>query len=246
MQGCSHSKFLPTLRQYLLDNKSDVVGLVEPHISGFRADRVIASYDFFYFHRVEAAGFSEGTLIYDSPNASKRKPLWSNLSSLASNINQPWLLFGDFNATLSVDDRLSACASSSWSSSFSFFQAPTDLTALLMHDIDGPPYCRSISSNDLNLYVVVTEEPKQSILLCFLYRPRFRPRKLRVRNGTVNSNLYENFRMFKSTKMWLSLRTNMRKRRFQWTWASLMKNFTPGWIRSLCLMEFSGSCEHCH
>ncbi|KAK8618086.1 hypothetical protein V6N13_115961 [Hibiscus sabdariffa] len=46
MQGCGHSKFLQTLRQYLQDNKPNVVGLVEPCISGLRANRVIASCGF--------------------------------------------------------------------------------------------------------------------------------------------------------------------------------------------------------
>ncbi|KAL4386906.1 hypothetical protein GQ457_09G030820 [Hibiscus cannabinus] len=123
MQGCGHPKFLPTLRQYLRDNKSDVVGLVEPCISGLRADRVI--------HHVvsptlialkhrdshEVFGFA-ATLIYGSPNASKRKPLWSNVSSLASNINQPWLLFGYFNATLSTDDRMGCAPSTKPCSTF--------------------------------------------------------------------------------------------------------------------------------
>ncbi|KAK8609874.1 hypothetical protein V6N13_093284 [Hibiscus sabdariffa] len=147
MQGCGHSKFLPALRQYLRDNRPDVVGLVEPRISETKADSVIAAIGFPHSYRIEVAGYSGGiwlcwyhsitidvlvshfqflhfritctvdgnsalaTLIYASPNATKRKCVWSHLNLLASSITQPWVLFGDFNATLSDDDRM-GCASS--------------------------------------------------------------------------------------------------------------------------------------
>ncbi|KAK8669059.1 hypothetical protein V6N13_106500 [Hibiscus sabdariffa] len=81
MKGCGHPKFVPALRQYLRDNRPNVVGLVEPHISGAKADSVIASISFPHSYRIEAV----------------------------ASINQPWLLFGDFNATLSADDHM-GCA----------------------------------------------------------------------------------------------------------------------------------------
>ncbi|KAK8643703.1 hypothetical protein V6N13_012986 [Hibiscus sabdariffa] len=39
-------------------------------------------------------------VIYASPNASRRKALWHHLRALASSIHSPWILFGDFSATL--------------------------------------------------------------------------------------------------------------------------------------------------
>ncbi|KAK8611922.1 hypothetical protein V6N13_131960 [Hibiscus sabdariffa] len=155
MQGCADLKFLNALRQYLRDNKPDVVGLVEPRISGYKADLIISSLGFPHSHRIEAVGFSGGlwlcwfntvsidilinhfqflhfrincvadgcsslaTLIYASPNATKRKILWLHLRQLASTISQPWLLFGDFNATLSVDDRMGCAPSTIPCSAFS-------------------------------------------------------------------------------------------------------------------------------
>ncbi|KAK8612913.1 hypothetical protein V6N13_104238 [Hibiscus sabdariffa] len=133
------------MQTLLPDNKPDVFGLVEPCISGTKANSVIASIGFPYSYRIEATGYSRGlwlywynsvtidvlvnhfqflhfrincvddgssslaTLIYASPNASKRKCLWSHPSLLAANINQPWLLFGDFNATISAQDCM-GCA----------------------------------------------------------------------------------------------------------------------------------------
>ncbi|KAK8669449.1 hypothetical protein V6N13_106880 [Hibiscus sabdariffa] len=96
MQGCGHLKFLSGLSQYLRDNRPDVVGLVEPRISGAKVDSVIASIGFPHSYRIEATGYSEG--------------LWLCCLLVAS-INQPWLLFGDFNATLSIDDRMSCALS---------------------------------------------------------------------------------------------------------------------------------------
>ncbi|KAK8605086.1 hypothetical protein V6N13_082543 [Hibiscus sabdariffa] len=147
MQGYGHPKFLPALRQYLRDNRPDVVDLIEPRISGAKVDFIIASIGFPHSYRIEAAGYPGGlwlcwynyvtvdilanhfqflhfrincisdgssslaTLIYASPNASKIRCLWSHLGLLAANINQPCLLSGDFNATLSTDDRM-GCAPS--------------------------------------------------------------------------------------------------------------------------------------
>ncbi|KAK8694484.1 hypothetical protein V6N13_072035 [Hibiscus sabdariffa] len=46
------------------------------------------------------------TAIYASPSPIGRKLLWPQLWRLAANIRSPWVLFGDFNATLSIDDRM--------------------------------------------------------------------------------------------------------------------------------------------
>ncbi|KAK8701867.1 hypothetical protein V6N13_020245 [Hibiscus sabdariffa] len=173
MQGCVDPKFLNALRQYLRDNKPDVVGLVEPCISGYKADSIISSLRFPHSHRIEAAGFSGGlwlcwfnvvsidilvnhfqfihfrincvadecsslaTLIYASSNATKRKILWSHLGQLASTIHQPWLLFGDFNATLSADDRIGCAPSTTPCSVFRQFLFDFSLQDM---DFSGPEF----------------------------------------------------------------------------------------------------------
>ncbi|KAK8598334.1 hypothetical protein V6N13_094307 [Hibiscus sabdariffa] len=146
--GCGDSRFLSVAKQFLRDNRPDVVVFMEPRICGKRVDSVISALGFLYSYHIEAAGFSGGiwvawydtvdvtveithfqfihfsiyskrdktslyaTVVYASPSSSGRKFLWPHLSHLASSIRCPWILFGDFNATLSPDDR-KGCASSS-------------------------------------------------------------------------------------------------------------------------------------
>ncbi|GMJ03703.1 hypothetical protein HRI_004039500 [Hibiscus trionum] len=45
------------------------------------------------------------TAIYASPSSTGRKQLWPHLRRLAAGISVPWILFGDFNATFSSEDR---------------------------------------------------------------------------------------------------------------------------------------------
>ncbi|KAK8625486.1 hypothetical protein V6N13_090357 [Hibiscus sabdariffa] len=46
------------------------------------------------------------TFVYASPNVSKRKHLWSYISKLSHYIAEPWVLFGDFNATVALEERM--------------------------------------------------------------------------------------------------------------------------------------------
>ncbi|GMI90895.1 hypothetical protein HRI_002758800 [Hibiscus trionum] len=45
------------------------------------------------------------TFVYASPNCSLRKDLWRHLSNMAQTILRPWVVLGDFNATLSPSER---------------------------------------------------------------------------------------------------------------------------------------------
>lgn len=45
------------------------------------------------------------TIVYGLHSIEARRPLWDDLVKVAS--NQPWLVCGDFNAVLDVDDRIS-------------------------------------------------------------------------------------------------------------------------------------------
>ncbi|KAK8607663.1 hypothetical protein V6N13_046272 [Hibiscus sabdariffa] len=59
-QGCGHPKFLTSVKQYLRDDNPDILGIVEPCISGSLADVVIGSLGFAYSHKIEASSFSSG------------------------------------------------------------------------------------------------------------------------------------------------------------------------------------------
>ncbi|KAK9005827.1 hypothetical protein V6N11_043247 [Hibiscus sabdariffa] len=63
--------------------KLDVVALMEPRISGRRADAIISHHGFASSYQVEARGsFVLVTFVYASHNGSKRRDLWPQLSAL--------------------------------------------------------------------------------------------------------------------------------------------------------------------
>lgn len=43
-------------------------------------------------------------MIYASPIPNLRDQVWENLESLADNMEKPWLVAGDFNDTVSLDE----------------------------------------------------------------------------------------------------------------------------------------------
>ena len=140
-QGALDRRFPSILNTYVDTYKPDIFVLLEPRISGVKADRVIKKLRFPSSHRIEAHGFSGGiwvlwshrvtvdilinhfqfvhmsvhltdqgtsflfTAIYGSPQPSTRRHLWTALSSLHSTSNRPWLLSGDFNATINHVER---------------------------------------------------------------------------------------------------------------------------------------------
>ncbi|KAK8635575.1 hypothetical protein V6N13_004308 [Hibiscus sabdariffa] len=90
-----------------LDTGTREVEAVNIHDSG-------GSQEFLHFRITNKALDSTllATAVYASPSVSKRKTLWPLLCRLAESIRSPWLLFVDFNATLTSADR-SGCALSS-------------------------------------------------------------------------------------------------------------------------------------
>ncbi|XP_075079729.1 uncharacterized protein LOC142164962 [Nicotiana tabacum] len=50
------------------------------------------------------------TVVYGYNSLEKRKEIWQKLKNLSQTINQPWLLWGDFNAIISTQDRVSKVA----------------------------------------------------------------------------------------------------------------------------------------
>ncbi|KAH1131349.1 hypothetical protein J1N35_002727 [Gossypium stocksii] len=57
-QGCANEKFPRSFREYIREHKPNIVSLLEPRVSGRKADEVIAKIGLQYSHRVEARGFS--------------------------------------------------------------------------------------------------------------------------------------------------------------------------------------------
>ncbi|KAA3486517.1 reverse transcriptase [Gossypium australe] len=62
-KGCASNKFLRAFREYDNQYKPDIVSLLEPRISGNKADKIIAKLGWDKSHRVESVGFSGGIWI---------------------------------------------------------------------------------------------------------------------------------------------------------------------------------------
>ncbi|KAK8633839.1 hypothetical protein V6N13_014674 [Hibiscus sabdariffa] len=108
--GCGSRNFIRVTKQYVRDHRPDICVFVETHISHRQAELVINSLGFLNSHRVEAQGFSGGIWLCWFDHIQHLKPL-------SSTINHPWIVLGDFNATLSLADRI-GCSSNSPDQSF--------------------------------------------------------------------------------------------------------------------------------
>ncbi|XP_039010445.1 uncharacterized protein LOC120139203 [Hibiscus syriacus] len=49
------------------------------------------------------------TFVYASPNPLKRHQVWEQLKALEPDLNQPWVLGGDFNAICNISERFGGC-----------------------------------------------------------------------------------------------------------------------------------------
>ncbi|XP_028808404.1 uncharacterized protein LOC114762973 [Neltuma alba] len=147
-QGAASRRFHTVLKSLLHGFKPDLIALLEPRISGVKADRVIKKLNYPNLHRVEAEGFSGGiwlmwsdqikvhvllnhkqfihthicstngespylfTTVYGNPKPTMRETLWEDLHYLCINEREAWLLAGNFNATLTRDERRGGARSS--------------------------------------------------------------------------------------------------------------------------------------
>lgn len=59
----------------------------------------------------EVGKYTHFTAVYGSPTPSTKEHLWNDLSMLASNTSNAWFVAGDFNATLSSNERQGGIAS---------------------------------------------------------------------------------------------------------------------------------------
>lgn len=139
-QGAASSRFHTALNSYLQGCRPDILILVEPRISGLKADVAIKKIGFANSHRVEAQGYSGGiwvmwrdthtinvlqnhrqfvhmevtseandtclvTAVYGSPNSTMRDKLWQGLTQIHCDPLIPWVIVGDFNATVASTER---------------------------------------------------------------------------------------------------------------------------------------------
>ncbi|KAK8716330.1 hypothetical protein V6N13_043645 [Hibiscus sabdariffa] len=88
--GCGHPKFLIAVKKYIRAYKPNLLGFVEPCISGDRVVSIISSLDFLTSHCIEAVSLT----------VSRRKALWPHLRNLASSIQGYWLLMCDFSVII--------------------------------------------------------------------------------------------------------------------------------------------------
>ncbi|XP_039066344.1 uncharacterized protein LOC120211945 [Hibiscus syriacus] len=90
------------------------------------------------FRPKEVNTWAQFIAIYANPNGSKRKHLWSQLEALAPNDNTPWIMGGDLNVILDVDERRGgATTHTNGSRLFANFMHSTGLLDLGFH---GPPF----------------------------------------------------------------------------------------------------------
>lgn len=62
-QGCASRKFSHIFREYNEEHKSDIISLLEPKVSGNKADEIIAKFELQHSHRVKAKGYLSGIWI---------------------------------------------------------------------------------------------------------------------------------------------------------------------------------------
>lgn len=70
---------------------------------------VLACSDFFIHCNITECKTKKNflfTVVYGSPNASRRGILWNELVGLSSSISGSWVISGDFNACISVEDKI--------------------------------------------------------------------------------------------------------------------------------------------
>ncbi|KAJ8420090.1 LOW QUALITY PROTEIN: hypothetical protein Cgig2_002031 [Carnegiea gigantea] len=87
-------------REHIRQHQPLIIVLLETPISGTLADKVCRKSGYDRWYRIETQGFQGA--VYASPHSHKREGLWTNIQEFGA---MPWLLVGDFNKTISLDER---------------------------------------------------------------------------------------------------------------------------------------------
>ncbi|XP_057418408.1 uncharacterized protein LOC130712598 [Lotus japonicus] len=85
------------------------LAVLEPRISGPRADKVLENSGFDSFAKSDSVGFSGGwilTVVYASPQERRRIELWEELTSFKDQVMGPWCVVGDFNSVLYESEKV--------------------------------------------------------------------------------------------------------------------------------------------
>ncbi|KAL8153508.1 hypothetical protein V2J09_011268 [Rumex salicifolius] len=158
-RGASSANFLSSIHELIQLHDPNMVALVETQMSSLRSYQICNCIGFDGILTVDAQvvvvpislnpqhitvevyrlGEEPWLLsaIYAAPHASRRLQLWKDLREFAHNNNHPWILFGDFNATLSASER--TYDSESTTATSLAFSWVNDLQ-LLDLDFSGPQY----------------------------------------------------------------------------------------------------------
>ncbi|KAL4347365.1 hypothetical protein GQ457_17G005960 [Hibiscus cannabinus] len=129
------------------------------------------------------------TFVYASPDYRKRQALWDYLRDLSLHIQEPWVVLGDFNATLCSMDRR-GCANSARPDP-DFHNAVIDCG---LHDLgsNGPPFtwfkgqCAVRLDRALSNALWLSSFPTASILHLLRMKSDHRPIMLSIQQAPIN------------------------------------------------------------
>ncbi|XP_028752651.1 uncharacterized protein LOC114712302 [Neltuma alba] len=142
-QGAGSKTFPRLINEVVKKYRINIMGIMEPRISGARADKVVKKMGFSNWIRVESTGYAGGiwvlwndwevsieyvcsttqllhckitsktsaetmlaTFVYGDTNPLRRRELWNSLRNIASSIDSDWMVLGDFNTFLTVEDKV--------------------------------------------------------------------------------------------------------------------------------------------
>lgn len=124
-RGASARYFPRSMRELKNNHQIQILIIIEPRISGSKADKVISNLGFGESFRVECwiisassqlihsnVSFRNGdenfflTCVHGSPTPSIRQGLWSQLEDIHSEAsNAKWVCIGDFNSYKATEDK---------------------------------------------------------------------------------------------------------------------------------------------
>ncbi|XP_028758817.1 uncharacterized protein LOC114717788 [Neltuma alba] len=172
--------------------------------AGIRRVEVLEQHKQFIHLRVENSRLDSWcmTVVYASPNLAARRSLWSNLSRLGEQMQEPWVLGGDFNATLFDSERKSIAPNSI--SSDRDFGAWFETHSMEDLGFVGPWFSWKRGSTEARLDRFIANDkwhtlfPQASVAHLPFYKSDHRPMLLRIDGGTTNETPQRPFRFIAS------------------------------------------------